>query len=765
MITCHLSLVTVSPMDEHRELWWDSPTANLGHVVGLELPGGFHCVYGGQLTDIQVSYESWGSLNAARDNAVLVIHPLAFDCHVTGDFAGQPNGWWEALIGPGRAIDTDRYFVLCPNLLGGCYGTTGPRFPAPDGQPYLERFPLLTPLDMVRAQRLFIERLGIERLRMVIGPSMGGMLAWEWAIENGEMIDQLAVIAAPLRTTPLQIGWNWLQRRGVELDFSGNEGSAAWGQMVARGVGMLSYRSPIGLDEKFGREWFKKPGPRLGERGMFNVESWLRHQGRKSARRFDPYTYILFTRAMDLFDVSENRGSIVAALERVRCRTLVVGISSDQLYPPADVHLGADILNHFGKPVEYAEIRSPHGHDAFLLETGQLSAILRDAQLRKPRAMSAVAPREVRTVRLGILGAGQVTQKFLRLLVERQAQLIEDYGLRFEVAAVADIDPTRTLDASLGRIELILDPEALVRRDDIDAVVEATRGSDTHALMEIALAKKRPVATTNKLLVRRYGPHLERIALEHGCRLAYHNAVAAGWPLIYAVERPLAHLRIQSIQAMLSSTCNVILERLEQGFSFASAVNHARALEITEPDPELDLCGWDTAQKLLILCARAQGMRFGIDGLAIRGIHDLDPVIVREAPSLGLRVKLLGLFVAGPESPIGGVLPLAVPSEGHLGSVRGDNNVVLLAGEETGELVYLGRGSGQLPVAAALLNDVIGLFHSSHSWTGRFPLASFNFRPPRFATFLAREQGITVLTDAEQPGAIPLLDSLIWPHR
>jgi homoserine dehydrogenase len=528
---------------------------------------------------------------------------------------------------------------------------------------------------------------------------------------------------------------------------------------------MLSYRSPVGLEEKFGREWFKPPGPTLGERGMFNVESWLRHQGRKSVQRFDPYTYILFTRAMDLFDVGEKRGSIVAALERVRCRTLVVGISSDQLYPAAEVHLGADILNHLGKPVEYAELRSPHGHDAFLLETAQLSSILRDAQAGKPRIVPTPAQREVRTIRLGILGAGQVTGMFLRLLIERQAQLIEDYSLRFEVAAVADIDPSRTLDQTLGPIELIFEPEKLVRRGDIDVVIEATRGSDTHLLMEAALSGKRPVATTNKVMIRRYGAQLERLALANGVRLAYHNAVAAGWPLMYAIERPLAHLRLQSIQAVLSSTCNVILERIEQGFSFASALNHARGLEITEPDPELDLCGWDTAQKLLILCARAQGLRFGIDDLTVRGIHDLDPVLVREAPSLGLRVKLVGIFVARAESPLAGVLPVAVPAESHLGSVRAENNVVVLAGDDTGELVYLGKGSGRLPVAAALLNDVIGLFHPRHSWTGRFPRANFGFQALRFVTFLTREGGVTVLTDTEQENCVPLLESMIYPYR
>jgi homoserine dehydrogenase len=216
---------------------------------------------------------------------------------------------------------------------------------------------------------------------------------------------------------------------------------------------------------------------------------------------------------------------------------------------------------------------------------------------------------------------------------------------------------------------------------------------------------------------------------------------------------------------MLSSTCNVILERVEEGFSFSSSLSHAHTLEVTETDPELDLSGWDTAQKLLILCARTQSLRFGVEDMSVRGIHDLDPVLVREATSLGLRVKLVGLFLANPESPIAGVLPLAVPADGHLGNVRGENNVVVLTGEETGEMVYIGKGSGKLPVATALLNDVIGLYHPSHSWTGRFPRAGVHLRAPRFATFVVREEGATVLTDIEQPGAVPLLESLIWPHR
>jgi homoserine O-acetyltransferase len=416
-------------MKDHRDLWWRSPTVELGEVVHLDLAEPFRAAYGGELPGIQVSYETWGELNAARDNAVLIIHPMTSDCHATGEFAGEPLGWWESLIGPGRAIDTDTQFVLCPNLLGGCYGTTGPRFLSDDGKPYLDRFPLLTPLDMMRVQKLFLEELGIPRLSMVIGPSMGAMIAWEWAIEAPDMVDQAVVVAAPPRTSPYQIGLNWLQRRGIELDITEDEVVAKVGQMVARGVGMMSYRSPIGLEEKFGRDWFKAPGSVLRERGMFNVESWLRHHGRRITQRFDPFTYLLFSRAMDLHDVSAGRGDLVSALNRVTCSTVVIGISSDNLYPPAEVQLGADILEHLGRDVRYAEIRSPNGHDAFLLDTDQIAHILRGPAATEPKTLFTREARELRSIRLAVLGAGQVATSFLRLIEERRDQLAERNGL------------------------------------------------------------------------------------------------------------------------------------------------------------------------------------------------------------------------------------------------------------------------------------------------------------------------------------------------
>jgi homoserine O-acetyltransferase len=745
-------------MSDHRDLWWASPTVELGEVLHIPLSEPFTAAYGGTLPEMQVSYEAWGTLNEARDNAVLIVHPLTADCHVTGEFAGQPRGWWERLVGPGRAIDTDTHFVVCPNLLGGCYGTTGPRFPAPDGEPYLERFPLLTPGDLMRAQRLFVEALGIRRLAMVIGPSLGGMIVWEWAIEAPEMVGRAVVIAAPLRTTPHQIGLNWLQRRGIELDITGNEVVAAVGQMVARGVGMLSYRSPVGLEEKFGREWFKEPGPLLRDRGMFNVESWLRLHGKRITTRFDPFTYILFSRAMDLHDVSRGRGDLVSALNRATCPVRVIGISSDFLYPPAEVHQGADILNHLGRDVGYAEVRSPNGHDAFLIDTDQIEAILRDMAMETAPSMPTPLEREARPVRIGILGAGRVAASFVKLLDERRAQIAARNGLRLDVVAVAEIDREKPLDPAFARTMVTGDPDALVARSDLDVLLDLTRGSGARALVEQALSLGRHVVTPNKVMLRDHGEALDRVAYDHGVRLAYHDCIASGWPLIHALSRPLAQSGVLELHAMLSSACNVMLERMEEGATLADALAEAVARDLTEPDPDLDLSGWDSAQKLTILLARATGRRYGGQHLQTTGIDRIDPRLVRAALDLDLRVKLVAMASRAPDSMTATVRPVAVPRDAHLGLVRGDNNVVVIHTPDGGEMVYLGTGAGDLPVATAVLNDLIGVFDPSHSWTGWYPAAETAVAAPTFGQWLVLRDGRPERTGIPAAEGVPILD-------
>ncbi len=744
-------------MQDHRDLWWSSPTVELGEVIQLDLAEPFTTVHGGELPSIQVSYESWGELNAARDNAVLIVHPMTADCHVTGEFVGQPMGWWEPLVGPGKAIDTDSHFVVCPNLIGGCYGTTGPRFPAPDGKPYLDRFPLLTPRDMMRVQRLFLAAIGVERVAMVIGPSMGAMIAWEWAIEAPEAVDLVAIVAAPLRTSPYQIGLNWLQRRGIELDITENEVVAKVGQMVARGVGMMSYRSPAGLEVKFGREWFKQPGVTLKDRGMYNVESWLRHHGRRITKRFDPYTYLLYSRAMDLHDVSKERGDVVNALNRVTCRVLVIGISSDNLYPATEVKLGADLLARLGRDVSYSEIRSPNGHDAFLLDTDQIETALRNVRSGEMADVSVRDDRQIRHVRVGILGAGKVAASFVSLVAARQPQIIERNGLSISVQCVAEIDTEKELDPAFQDMEVQYNPDSLVDRPDLDAIVDLTRGPGAIALLAKALHNRKHVVSPNKVLLREHGDLLDRLAHEYGVRLAYHDSIAAGWPLIHALQRPLTQGRVWRIQSILSSACNVVLERVEEGLDFDSAVAEVERRELTEPDPELDISGWDTAQKLTLLITRATGRRYLGQELVTVGIDTVDHELVRKAPRAGFKVKLVGLADTAGGGLTAAVRPLAVRADSHLGMVRGENNVVVIYAPDGGEMVYLGSGGGDLPVATAVLNDLIGLFDTGHSWTGRFPAVDQSLPAPEFSSWLVLHDGKPTVVGDDREAGVPVL--------
>jgi homoserine dehydrogenase len=248
-------------------------------------------------------------------------------------------------------------------------------------------------------------------------------------------------------------------------------------------------------------------------------------------------------------------------------------------------------------------------------------------------------------------------------------------------------------------------------------------------------------------------------------RLAYHNSIAAGWPLLYSVDRPLGRREVRTVWALLSSTCNVVLEGIESGDTLENAVEVARSMGLPEPYPELDLSGWDTAQKLLILIARTCGRRFTAEQVPVQGITDLDPALVRDAASLGCRIKLVGVFVNIAPEPVIGVLPVAVDVDGHLGGVRGDNNAVILANRDGSEMIFVGKGAGNLPVATSVLTDLIGLFDPRQSWTGRYPRAVRVPRGPEFARYLTRDgAGAAAITDEPGDGAVPLLDSIVRPR-
>jgi homoserine O-acetyltransferase len=334
---------------------------------------------GTTLPSVQVAYETWGTHRRTADggsNAVLVEHALTGDSHVHGaPGPGHPTpGWWDAVVGPGRALDTDRFFVVAPNQLGGCQGTTGPASLDPDGLPWGGSFPALTVRDQVAAEVAFADHLGIDRWHGVVGGSAGGMRALEWAVEHPERVERLLLLATSAAASAEQIALSRTQIAAIQGDpawfggdyYDGPHGPLA-GLDVARRIAHIAYRSEAELEQRFGRD--------VQPDGRWAVDSYLQHHGAKLVSRFDAGSYVVLSSAMDSHDVGRGRGGLGDALARVTARTLVAGIDSDRLYP---LHQQQELADLIPTADALRVVESPHGHDGFLVEADQVGAVLRD---------------------------------------------------------------------------------------------------------------------------------------------------------------------------------------------------------------------------------------------------------------------------------------------------------------------------------------------------------------------------------------------------
>jgi len=334
---------------------------------------------GTTLNPVEVAYETYGELNAAKSNAILVLHAFSGDAHAAGvsPESGKP-GWWDNMIGPGKAFDTNKYFVISTNVLGGCRGTTGPSSINPaTGCPYAMAFPVITIGDMVRLQKMLIDWFGISRLLSVSGGSMGGMQALEWAVAYPDSVVSAIPIATTSRHSAQQIAFNEVGRQAIMADPDWCDGNYYRGQAPARGlavarmVGHITYMSDDSMREKFGRRLKGKDNFSFGFDVDFEVESYLRYRGSQFVGRFDANSYLYITKAMDYFDLTAGRGSLAAALEKTLARFLVISFSSDWLYPSYQSQEMVRALRSRNCDVAYVELQSNYGHDSFLVDVAE----------------------------------------------------------------------------------------------------------------------------------------------------------------------------------------------------------------------------------------------------------------------------------------------------------------------------------------------------------------------------------------------------------
>ncbi|MDR3078235.1 MAG: homoserine O-acetyltransferase [Planctomycetota bacterium] len=394
---------------------WTSPERL--RLAGPDRPFRLEC--GAELTEVEVEYEAYGRLSPDRDNVILVEHALSGDAHAAGwdrqageetvsgrfkarregyspprGYRHRKPGWWDTMIGPGKPIDTGRFFVVCSNVLGSCYGTTGPASVNPaTGEPYALSFPVVTVEDWVRLQALLLDSLGVDRLYAVIGGSLGGQQALEWALRYPERVEKAIILAASPKLSVQGVAFNAVARYSIMNDPNFNGGGyyrlapPEHGLAAARMLAHITYLSNEGMNLKFGRRLRNKDKPDFGFDVEFEVESYLNHQGKIFVERFDANSYLYITRAMDYYDAAERwgGGDLVAACDRLRSEILVSSFSSDWLYTPDGCRQLVHAVCRSGRPVTYADIPSQYGHDAFLVETDRVGKLLRGALKRRAK--------------------------------------------------------------------------------------------------------------------------------------------------------------------------------------------------------------------------------------------------------------------------------------------------------------------------------------------------------------------------------------------
>ena len=343
---------------------------------------------GSKLGPVTVAYETYGELNGARDNVLIVEHALTANAHAAGRHSVDDKypGWWDVMIGPGRAFDTDKYFVICSNILGSCYGTTGPASTNPEtGEPYAQDFPVVTIRDMVEVQKRLIDHLGVKSVKCVIGGSMGGMQAIEWALQYPELVESIALIASGANSNPQSIAIHKVGIRAI-IDDPNWQGGHYYGSeppqkglAIARMIGHITYLNHTWLWEKFGRKHSDPENMKKRLSSKFDIENYLEYQGEKFVERFDANSYIYIMRAIDIYDAAEGYSSLEDSFSRINCkRVFVSSFTSDWLFPTYQSKEIVDALSVNKVEFDYYDIDSPYGHDSFLLEYRELTGYLKE---------------------------------------------------------------------------------------------------------------------------------------------------------------------------------------------------------------------------------------------------------------------------------------------------------------------------------------------------------------------------------------------------
>ena len=712
----------------------------------IDLPRELPLDLGGALPGVRVAYRTWGRLDAAGENAVVVCHAL------TG--SADADRWWTGMFGPGRALDPERDFIVCSNILGSCYGTTGPTSPNPaTGRPWLGDFPPITVRDMVRVQRELLAALGVRRVRLVVGGSLGGMQVLEWALSYPDLVEAIVPIATSAHHSAWAIGLSEAQRQAIYADPRWKGGRyelsdpPAAGLSAARMIAMCTYRHKASFEERFGR--------RLQTADLFAMESYLRYQGQQLVDRFDAATYVALTRAMDTHDVARARGDYDEVMRGVRARTLVVSIDSDVLYLPDE----QEEIAHGIPGARLVRLASGDGHDAFLIDVDWLSDVVAEFRGRAPARRATISrptatPRALdrQEVSLLVLGKGKVGGELLDQIGRQRAALERDYDVALRVVGVADSRRTHLdeggVDLSRWRELLAAAPETgpfglpaaravldRVGRLAIPVLVDVTAADGMEAVYAEAFRRGVHVIGANKrALAVPFAAHEALVAArrQHHRHHHYETTVGASLPVLDTLSSLVrTGDRVHRIEGSISGTLGFVTSELTKGFALSLAVRWARELGYTEADPRDDLSGLDAARKAVIL-ARELGLRVSLedvkaeplvpaDVLAPGSLQDLYEALRRHDAELSARCAALAergavlrylarIEVEGDRADLH-VGPAEVPAAHRAAGLQGVEAYVAFTTDRHYEvpLIVQGAGVGGALTAGGLLAEIFKL--------------------------------------------------------
>lgn len=650
------------------------------------------------LPQVNVAFRTYGQVNAEKSNVIWVCHALTASAEV--------HDWWPEMFGPGRLLDPDKYFIVCPNFLGSCYGTTGASSAEVPEEFQRKNFPLITIKDMVKAHRLVARHLNLKTIHLLIGASLGGQQALQWAVEFPMEIQHLCVLATNAFHSPWGIAFNASQRLAMEADQSFRKnltGGGKAGLKAARSIALLSYRT----SDIYNSTQIEKSSDTVQN---FSAESYQHYQGEKLVKRFCPFAYYAITKSMDSHNLGRGNVSVEEVLKKIEAKTLCIGLCSDRLFQPEEQQFLAKRIPN----AQYLEIDSIYGHDGFLVEAEQINSKVFE-WLKYSNSNLKTANKMTKTSTIGLFGYGCVGQGFYKILQQSP-------NINASITKIVVKDKYKSRDLPVQHFynqssDILLD-------NDINTVVELIDDADAaYDIVKSALKLGKNVVSANKKLIAEHLDELIELAKEHQVAFLYEASVCASIPIIRNIEDYFKSDLIEGFQGICNGTTNYILSRTAQGLTYDKALLEAQDLGFVESDPTLDVDGFDAKYKLAILLKHAFGVGVKPQDVFNCGIRHITPAHVNFAKNRDSKLKLYSYAKQIEDKVIGFVAPFVVPKTHSNYNVENEFNAVNVNAKFAHEQFFQGRGAGSIPTASAVLSDIQAL---QTGYTYSYPLVNDN---------------------------------------